>query len=196
MASGIARRPARRWSGASLAVLGALLLCGCWGNMHVLDFDYHYSMNIIRRPLWFPDPKQMTAVQKEVLARYGSPDYIRFWWRTDGEFISTADLSGRDKDRVAEDMGRADKSWIYMSQNIEIVFLSEGAYRPDPMSEKLHLVCQYGDPSDKSPQVMEDGHTVQNWTWYDHGIQIKLVDGKEVKRTFFQGGGIGTDLGK
>jgi hypothetical protein len=64
------------------------------------------------------------------------------------------------------------------------------------MSEKLRLVCDYGDPSMKAPPKMSSrGQLRETWTWIDHGFIIDFLDDVEISRRHFGGTGEGTFLG-
>lgn len=161
--------------------------------------DDRFSMNVARVPLWFPGTEEeratLTATEEAVLREKGRPDFIRFWWRPDGSFITSSDLTGRQEgmeDWVAE----MKKTWIFRRQNLEIEFLPEGGYLEHPMTERLKLICDYGDPSFKEgPRPNRAGQMKETWNWMDHGLYIEFLDGVEVKRQHYTGSGEGTFLG-
>lgn len=78
-----------------------------------------------------------------------------------------------------------------------MVFKNDGAaYSVRPLTEQLKLLCQYGDPSNKVTPVVIDGQAHETWMWYEHGLQLELVDGHVVKSQKFQATGAGTILMK
>jgi hypothetical protein len=162
----------------------------------MIEFDPRFSYNLVRTPPWFPDKKQKVGVaEQSILDSRGRPDFMRIWWRPDGELISSRDLAGLPPEQVAERLATSDKSWIYSRDNEEVIFLRAGAsYRTHPLSEKTKLVCTYGDPSNISPPVVRDGQTHETWQWIEHGLQIEFVDGAELNRTHFKATGAGTYL--
>lgn len=177
-----------------------LLLClgtGCARDKHVLDLDYHFSMNVLKAPEWYPGEKdQLTPGQLDIYQRMGAPDYIRFWWRPDGSIITTSDLASRGPDKTMEDMQSCDKSWIYLREGEEVIFYKKGGYKKQPLEEPVKLLCTYGDPTQRTPPLMKNGRKIENWIWIDHGIRIRLEDGKEVDRAYMTPTGTGTILGK
>jgi hypothetical protein len=179
-----------------LCLVALALLPACGGNEHVLEPDYHFSLNVIETPSWFPDKEmQLEPGQQAVLDSRGKPNFMRIWWRPNGELITSRDLSGLKPEQIGEKLSNTQKSWIYTTDKIEVVFLRGGAsYREQPLSEKIALVCQYGDPSHMSPPAVLDGQTHENWQWVEHGLQIEIVDGAEFSRSHFQGTGAGTYL--
>ena len=86
---------------------------------------------------------------------------------------------------------------LVANQVIGIVFLANGtSWREEKLSEKVRLVCQYGDPQQSRP-VVREGHTHETWIWMENGLQVELVDGEVAKQTRIGAGtGRGTILGK
>jgi hypothetical protein len=185
----------------ALIALGLLLLIpalGCNRQPRTIEIDQRFSMNIVRVPSWFPPEKNsgLTATQHAVLLEKGQPDFIRFWWRHDGSFITSSDLLGK-VDVLPDMMETMKKTWIYRRQELEIEFLPQGGYLEHPMTEKLRLVCDYGDPNRKHPpRPTRSGQMREAWIWYDHGLNVEFLDEIEVKRTHFGGTGEGTFLGR
>ncbi len=182
-----------------LPLLFILSLAACAREERAIEIDDRFSMNLARIPLWFPGEGEeriaLTATEEAVLREKGNPNFIRFWWRHDGSFITSSDLSG--KGELLPDMvGAMKKTWIYRYAEVEIEFLPQGGYLEHPMSEKLKLVCDYGDPSMKAPPKMnKHGQLRETWTWIDHGFIIDFLDDVEVSRRHFGGTGEGTFLG-
>lgn len=175
------------------------LLCGCASEKHVIEIDDHFSMNIARVPFWFPgegdERVELTATEESVLREKGNPDFIRFWWRDDGSFITSSDLTGRSEE-LPDLMTHMKKTWIYRRDAIEIEFLPTGGYLEHPMTEKLKLICDYGDPSYKEgPRPTKTGEMKETWTWVGRGIIVGFLDDAEVSRHYFGGSGEGTFLG-
>lgn len=178
-----------------LAALLALA-AGCGRNKKIIEIDDRFSFNVVRTPSWFPDPKKpLPTAEQDVYDRYGKPDFMRFWWRPDGSIIRSSDLAAEDQESLGEKLATIPKSWLYMREDKEIVFLRNGeSYKEQPIAETTKLICNYGDPSNRTRPVVRHGVTYETWQWIEHGIQIELADGVELKRSHFQGTGAGTYL--
>ncbi|MCE5231346.1 hypothetical protein LLG95_17355 [bacterium] len=175
----------------ALVVL-ASALAGCSRNKHAIEVDPRYSMNVVKTPYWFPDDKSLFPVERDVFDRYGAPEYMRLWWRDDGTFITSSDLSGKDKEAIFQDMDHMKKSWIYIRMDKEVVFSADHSHHfEQPITETLKLICQYGDPQRNRP-VEIDGHTREAWLWMEHGKQALLEDGRLIKISNI---GVGTGTG-
>ena len=205
------RRPAMRGPrlGVWIGIFGALLLLasGCSLNFltslfyekPVIKLDERFSQNLaIPLPTFKKPNKKRPPAHAEVLERRGVPDCVRVWWRRDGTLITSSDHSGR-RNQIAEMLRTNKQSWIYLDEDEEVVFQQSGAgYQVQPISAILKLIAKYGDPSERNPPVIRNGHIHETWRWYDHGLQIELVDGKEDPslRMRFQATGAGTFIAK
>jgi hypothetical protein len=189
----------RKTALTALCLVLLLPALGCNRKQRVIEIDQRFSMNIVRVPSWFPpdeEPSGLTATEEAVIREKGRPDFIRFWWRHDGSFITSSDLLGK-VDVLPDMMESMKRTWIYRRQDLEIEFLPQGGYLEHPMTEKLKLICDYGDPSVKGPlRPTRTGQYRETWTWYDHGLIIEFLDDIEVKRNHFTGTGEGTFLGR
>lgn len=185
--------PAAYWGLALIAGWASIAAAGCSRNKRVVELDTHYSYNVAKVPVWFEDPKIVRGMaEREVLVRRGRPDYIRFWWRPDGALITSSDLSGK-LHRVPQELTLINKSWVYFGEDEEVVFVNQGrSYKTEPLSEVLKLVCEYGDPGDKSPPKYQDGARHETWWWYDHGFLVEFRDGKVKNKKHFAATGEGT----
>ncbi len=172
-------------------ILVALALAACGGDKHIIEIDQRFSYNVVRTPFWFPDEKLLSPVEKDVLDRYGRPNFIRRWWRDDGSFITSSDLSGKDKDKIAEEMAHQKTSWVYLAMRKEVVFSADyRSHYEQPINDGLDLICQYGDPERNRP-VLVDGRKRETWKWIDHGKMAVLEDNRLIKLTDI-GPGTGT----
>ena len=188
-----------KFYGVCLLMLGlSLVLSSCASQPKVVELDHRFSMNVAKTPKWFPgENAQMTPAEQEVYARYGRPDYIRFWWRPDGSMLTTSDLSGKEQTQVNEMIENMKKSWIYDFDDKEIVFSNTGgSYREQKPDEKTKLICTYGDPNSRVGPTRLEGQMVETWIWYEHGLKVVLTDGVETNRSYFPASGAGTYLGK
>jgi hypothetical protein len=175
------------------------LLTACAREENVIMINDRFSMNVARVPGWFPGDEEqratLTATEEAVLREKGRPDFIRFWWRRDGGFITSSDLAGR-QDGMEDLVGEMKKTWIYRQPAIEVEFVPAGGYLEHPMTEKLKLICDYGDPSFKEgPRPNRSGQMKETWNWMDHGIYIEFLDDVEINRRHYTGSGEGTYLG-
>lgn len=172
-------------------MISSLALAGCGGNKHIIEIDQRFSYNVVKTPFWFPDEKQLFPVEKEVLDRYGQPNFIRRWWREDGSFITSSDLAGRDKEKIAEEMAHQKTSYVYLAMKKEVVFSADHRSQYEqPISDALDLICKYGDPERNRPVIVE-GRKRETWKWIDCGKMAILEDNRLVKLTDI-GPGTGT----
>jgi hypothetical protein len=183
----------RRFFALMLPCLALALAAGC-RHAKVIEFDDHFSFNVVKTPSWFPDKKQpLTDAQAEILFNMGRPDFLHFWWRPDGSLISSSDLTGMAPETLSEQLSTMDQSWIYLKEKKEIVFLNNGkSYQSRELSDLMDLVCNYGDPSSRSPAVMAEGRRRETLIWIDRGVKAVLEDGKVVDKSYFPGTGQGT----
>ena len=181
----------------SAGLVPFFLLAMACGTYEGIVIDHRFSYNVARVPPQFPkDLQTLLPMEREVFFRYGRPDFSRIWWREDGSFIRSSDLSGRGL-RTEDTLSSVKTTWIYLYRDTEIEFLPGGGYRSHPLSDRLRLTCLYGDPSSKNfPTTDAQGRERESWIWYDHRIRVELLDGMIVKQTRFSGFGQGTDLGK
>jgi hypothetical protein len=183
-----------RLAGVCLCALLCLYGAGC-NRKKVIKLDPRFSYNVVRVPSWFPeDEAQLSPAQREVLQRFGRPDFIRFWWNPEGTFIVSSDLAGKQAE-VPQMLHAAKQTWIYLTdRKTEVEFRGE-SYFPHPVTEKLALVCRYGDPSQKNPPKRgPDGRVRESWRWTDFGLLIDFIDDQEVSRKHFTPTGSGTVL--
>ncbi len=179
-----------------LSGIAALLLASsCNRDKEIIEINPRYSYNVAKVPSWFPSKKHpLTTPEREVFQRYGKPDFIHFWWKTDGTFITSSDLAGK-RDEIPTMVNEARKTWVYMERKIEVEFKGPNGYVEHPATEKTLLICQYGDPTRKSDVKTDNqGRSRETWIWMDQGVKIDFVDNLEIKRYNFQGAGQGTDL--
>lgn len=179
----------------------ALGLMGCASEIHIIELDEAFSYNIAAVPSWFPpDDEALTPVEREVIRLHGSPDFIRFWWRPDGTFITSSDIYSRSSD-VAEMLKEAKRTWIYYrgttealtADDIEIEFDEAAGFKIHPLSEQLKMICFYGDPSIRNVNRRDStGLPNETWIWVDHGLQMRFVGGRITSRKAFAGTGGGT----
>jgi hypothetical protein len=186
------------WGLGSLALLGfgaALLSAGCNRDRQAIEIDHRFSYNVAKVPLWYPPEDYVPSpTEQAVLARWGKPNFIRFWWLPDGEFITSSDLSGKSA-MIDEIMTETKRTWIYLGEETEIEFLTDGGYLEHPLTEKLKLICRYGDPNQRTPPKQDEaGRTKESWEWIEAGLRVHFIDGAEYKREHFPGTGRGTYL--
>lgn len=182
-----------------IALLAPVLLSGCSGSKHVLEINDRFSRNLIRTPYWYPsDETPLTMAQQVVLEKMGPPDFIRLWWRRDGEIITMSDLSGKTQEELMTDFEMMKKTWIYYDAEKEVHFSSSGSsYDLQDLDPKTKLICDYGDPSSRRIFGKNShGQIKETWIWVDQGLQIEFLDGIEVDRDYRTPTGQGTWLGK
>ncbi len=165
----------------------------------VLAPNERFSINVLEPPQCYPDPENpLNVAEAEIYDLHGRPDFIRFWWNPSGSFITTSDLSGQRED-LATKMNTMKKSWIFIYEDMEIIFRpnGQGHLPKQPIPTLLKTICEYGDPSYRSDPIYKQGIRKENWHWIESGLLIELENGFEINRRFIhQGTGRGTFLGK
>ena len=162
---------------AWVVILAVFIGCALPGQ---LMFNPKFSVNLAEPGKKWPQEKNLTPAQSEVLATYGPPDYLHIWWTKKGDIQTYLKV-----DRKFPRMGDYDRSWIYLDRNEDIVFKSDTNYVVVPISDRLGAVCEYGDPEDIKKNVSRDGVLVESWMYYSHGVLLKFCDGKLAKRQEF-----------
>lgn len=157
-----------------------VVLIGCAHSGQIV-FNPKFSVNLATPCKSWPEEKKLTPAQREVLAKYGPPDYFHIWWTKQGE-IQTYLKVDRKFPRIHD----YDRSWIYLDRNEDIVFKSDTHHVVLPISDQLRVVCEYGDPEDIKKITNRDGVLVESWTYYTYGILLKFLDGKLGERSEFQ----------
>ena len=192
-------------------MLASLLGLGCHRKPKTIEIDHRFSYNVARVPSWFPAEKRvpmrrkiahvmtlglvsdnppvgssLSPAEQEVLDRKGKPNFIRFYWNPQGTFITSSDLSGKNLD-LADILKETKRTWIYVADKTEIEFHENGSrYDVHPVTEKLQLICAYGDPTGKTPPKPDKGGRMhESWEWVEQGIRIEFVDDKELHRDYF-----------
>jgi hypothetical protein len=182
-----------------LAAWTCFFCLACSGTDCILVPDERFSINVLEPPACYPDPENpLNAAEGDIYTLHGRPDFIRFWWNPHGRFITTSDLSGQ-RDHLADKMATMKKSWIYVEEDLEIIFRPNGdGYLPSrPVSPMLKTICEFGDPSYRSDPLYHNGVRKENWHWIESGLLIELEGGVELTRKYIhQGTGQGTFLGK
>lgn len=178
-----------------LPLLLLTLVQGCQSDPKVIEIDPRFSYNVVKVPSWFPPAEQeMSPAEMEVIQRWGPPDYMRFWWRPDGEFIMSSDFSGK-QDQVVTMLEDATRSWIYYREKREVEFLPNGGYREFPVTTQVDYLCKYGDPEHKSvPKIDAVGRKHETWRWIEYGEMVEFVDGEVARTSYFERTGSGTQL--
>jgi len=64
----------------------------------------------------------------------------------------------------------------------EIVFVNENNYSVVPLSDRLKVLCKYGDPeSIKIDEDRETGNKIEIWQYYSAGKIFKFLDDRLIK---------------
>lgn len=195
----------------ALAVATGLTAAGCQSERRVIEPDRYFSINVARVASWYPPSEEsLTQAQIDVLVEHGRPVLFRFWWTPTGEFINGDDVHKRfrqgtyDPDRNEElkkiMLGQR-ASWVFIKDNsrtihpeeLEVIFSGDGVtWEERPLSQRLKLICIYGDPTDKSPIKMIGGLEREVWRWDDYGYAVTMLDGRITDVVSFPGFGPGT----
>ena len=142
--------------------------------------DLNRSINVGRPGDDFPNVDKLPANKREAYEIYGTPDLVRFWWNEEDRIYNYLEVDRTMKQKMYE----VPHSWIYVEEGIEAVFDDEDdSWHEVPLSDKLRVVCQYGDPeAQKTMSRGDEGPVRENWNYFSRGLILKFEDDKLVGR--------------
>lgn len=164
-----------------LLAIASAGLVACGGkNRKPIDINPDYSVNVIPVPEFWPredidwaEEPAKRAVQEEVYARLGRPDFFRKVYTFDNRIIRPQELSP-----YAVLMGQRPTPlfhWVYIDLDKVITFTGE-TYKEEEISDQLRTVALHGDPNDiKNFPV--DGIQRTSYYYFNHGKEFVFVNG-------------------
>lgn len=159
-----------------LLAAAVFMLAGC--EKDDVNIDPDFSINVCQPGPKWPNPKNLTPAQKEVLDKYGKPDFFHVWWTPDGQYRTRTDFVKEQREGKKRPI--PPYSYVYLRLNKDICFRGSD-YQVLPVSDQLRVVCQLGDPEDI--RTMESG--VLQWMYYSAGKLYKFGRGRIVEEKDF-----------
>ncbi len=151
-----------------------------------LTVDPGFSLHLAYPQKNWPPKKKLSAIEMEVYAKMGRPDYIRIWWDRNGKLMTQKELREKFK-RSKNDYKTFKKSWIYIDNETEIVFPKTEGYKEVPFSDKMKILAEYGDPQDIKINVTSfEDMKCDRWTYWSNGKHFDFVGDKLVKTQDFE----------
>jgi hypothetical protein len=148
--------------------------CGSKKRTHI-KFDILFSVNVATPTKKWPNEKRLSPIQLSVYQERGVPDYFRFWWDNEGSVKTRLEVDEIIRKREHRDMKQ---SWIYVNDDIEVLFLNDFNFETQPLSDKVKIICKYGDP--ESTRVHE-GSGTEVWQFYGDGKIFTFFEDKVIK---------------
>jgi hypothetical protein len=158
----------------AVIVMLSLLAAACSSAGKGYPFKPEFSVNIAK-----VDPRiaKLSLAEQEMLKIRGQPDWVHIWWMPNGEIVDAMTVR-RTNEGKREGMSR---SWIYLEENEEIVFLDQTHFRTLPLTDELRCVCELGDPQEIRRIPDSQGRLAEQWRYYNRGRFITFVNGIKVK---------------
>lgn len=161
-----------------LLSVAVIFLCGCFKKKFLI-LNPQFSVNLAVPTDNWPAESKLTPAQKAIFEQLGKPDYIRIWWDKEGRLKSYLNVDRAIEKKLYRE---AKQSWVYIRMEKEIVFINENGYTTLPLSDKLKVLCKYGDPeSVKIDENKETGEKIEIWQYYSEGKIFKFLDEKLIK---------------
>jgi len=168
-----------------VALFALVCLTGCSekGEEAFLTLNKSHSVNLLElNDDWpSPTPDEMLSPQElDVYRELGRPDAMRLWYSKLGTVEPRNKAMAELYHRGWEYAGY-DRSWIYLTRDLEVVFIKGGAIDRRPLTEKVKTIVRLGDPHDmKQPKPGLD-----TWTFYDAGVSMTFEGETMVKEDKF-----------
>lgn len=184
------RRVALRAVVCSLVGASLVMAVACGGEPDPakapIVIDPNYSVNVIPVPAFWPREKfdwskdeAQKVVQKDTLAKYGRPDYIRLLYTFEDRMVRTPEamqgftMPGKRPEPLTE--------WVWIDAN-RVVRFDKTEAKEREISDELRMVCLNGDPGQitRVPVPgMPDKERV-TYVYFNIGKEFLFVDGKKV----------------
>ena len=144
-----------------------------------LGISPQFSINLAVPQADWPDPKTITPAHQAVLDQFGQPDFIRIWWDESGAVKTYLEVDRA----ISLKLYREKKwTWIYKEMKKEITFIGDNDFKTEPLTDKLEILCEYGDPENrKFSEDRESGQQVEIWQYYAKGKLFTFWDNTLVK---------------
>jgi hypothetical protein len=173
-----------------ITAMALMVLVACGGEKDPskapLEIDPNYSVNVIPVPAFWPREKfdwskdeAQKVVQKDTLAKYGRPDYIRMLYTFEDRMVRPAEamqgntMPGKRPTPLVE--------WVWIDDNRVVRF--DGAQAKErEISDELRMVCLNGDPGQVTRVPLPGAPDKQRVTYvyFNLGKEFIFVDGKKV----------------
>lgn len=124
---------------------------------------------------WPGEDIKLTESEEKAIEEFGRPELGRVWWVRSGDFQNQTQVYKLSMQKKLQDVKL---SWLYPEKNIEVMFLNEKEYKTQPMTDKLKLVCDFGDPEDIKKYEDRAGVMKETWCYYSLGKNFIFFDGK------------------
>jgi len=170
------------WSrGVILGALMAALLGLSCAKKQGYTFRRDYSVNLgVPQPGWPGNPvKTLSPAEQEVYALRGKPDFVRFWWKGRDDYATNLEVP---RDVTPETLASIRQSWVYLRQGDEVFFDTAVVSRSEPISDRLKVVLEEGDPEDRRFLPGPLGQEDEEWHYYSSGMVYRFREGKLVDK--------------
>lgn len=181
----------RLFSALLFTLASATFFSGCssmqmWfggGGGPMYEWNPRWSVNVAYVNSDWPNEiqrKLLNKTEEYLLESYGPPELVHFWWSRREPVI---DFYQYHRYKSAR-RGKIDPqriSWIYPELEKEIVVSSKGGemdpiqFEEMPLSEKLKVICEYGDPQEIK-YGSEEGERVEKWIYFNAGTYFRFLD--------------------
>lgn len=169
---------------ALISVVVVVICCtliGCARNKLIL-FSSDFSVNLAKPSANWPKAKLLSPAEQGLLKEYGRPDFFRLCWSEDCELKSYMDVPLN----LLVKRGYKVISWIYINRGIEVILNGQSNYSVKPLSDKLKVLCQYGDPESRKVEMDKDLNcSVEVWQYYSAGKLFKFSGDKIISEQTF-----------
>lgn len=160
------------------ASLLVTMLAGCSRHRKEYIVRPEFSVNVGEvDPGWPKDVNKIGLAQQEVMRMRGRPERIHVLWSVDGQVMDKINVTRmkRENEKLSPKL-----SWIYLSQNVEVVFLDSFNFRAIPLSDQLKTLCALGDPQEIKRLAQPNGKIGEKWCYWNQGRLITFIDGTRV----------------
>jgi hypothetical protein len=165
-----------------VALIVLLFIVGLSCARKELTFDTRFSINLARPGKDFR-PEKPTLAQEEVLEKYGLPDFVRIYWDRKGEIVTLLAVDQALREGKYRELKQ---TWIYLSSMQEISFPDDEHHEVAPLSEKMKIVCEFGDPDQMQKQSDSRGGIEETWTYYGKGWIFRFYNDTLMSKQQFQ----------
>ncbi len=157
----------------------SILACGCSLQDKHFRISPQFSVNLAVPSEEWADSDTFTSAEQAVFEQFGKPNFIRIWWDENGRIKTYLEV---DRDISSRLYREKEKSWIYKNDEKEIIFPDANNFEVLPLSPKLKILCQYGDPENrKINEEVSTSKQVEVWQYYTLGKIFTFWDNILVK---------------
>jgi len=144
----------------------------CQKRQEIL-LNMSFSVNVAQPGPTFPKMENLVESKKQAYDLYGRPDFIRLWWTRDGypkRFLEVDRLLNQEPQSIYA----LRHSWIYLDQEVEVIFDSGKTFHEVPLTDKVRMLCRYGDPEDVKSLTSGEGTPEETWHYYSLGLILRF----------------------